>query len=67
MNGKENKSLAKQMELITKAINHVEKPPSIHLCNLQEGVLKPQLEKMGYNFWPVTVHTDSISDKSYRR
>lgn len=43
MNGKENKSLAKQIELITKAINHVEKPPSIHLCNLQEGVLKPQL------------------------
>lgn len=35
MNGKENKSLAKQLQLIIKGIKQVESPPSIHLCNFQ--------------------------------
>lgn len=59
MNGKENKSLAKQIELIMKGIKHVEKPPSIHLCNFQGGV-QHQLEKMGYEFWPLTTHIENI-------
>lgn len=42
MNGKENKSLAKQIELIMKGIKHVEEPPSIHLCGFQGGIV-PQL------------------------
>ena len=33
MNPKENKSLAKQVELIMKAIKHINDPPSIHLCS----------------------------------
>lgn len=47
MNGKENRSLAKQIELIMKVIKHLDSPPSIHLCSFQGGV-KGQLEKMGY-------------------
>lgn len=39
MNGKENKSLAKQIELIMKGIKHVEEPPSVHLCSFQGGVV----------------------------
>jgi len=37
MNRIENKSLAKQVELIMKAIKHAEKVPSIHICGLREG------------------------------
>jgi hypothetical protein len=59
MNGKENKSLGKQIELITKGIKHVESPPSIHLCSFEGGIVA-QLEKMGYNFWPITTHTENI-------
>ena len=33
MNLKENKSLTKQIELIMKAIKHIDNPPSIHLCS----------------------------------
>ena len=33
MNPKENKSLTKQIELIMKAIKHIDNPPSIHLCS----------------------------------
>lgn len=59
MNGKENKSLAKQIELIMKGIKHVDQPPSIHLCNFQGGV-QQQLEKMGYCYWPLTTHSENI-------
>lgn len=59
MNGKENKSLAKQIELIMKGIKHVDEPPSIHLCNFQGSIIA-QLEKMGYNFWPLTTHAENI-------
>ena len=55
MNGKENKSLAKQVELITKAIKHIDDPPSIHLCSFG-GQAQTQLEKMGYQHWSITTH-----------
>ena len=35
MNEKENRSLAKQVELIMKVIKHFDRPPSIHLCNVE--------------------------------
>ena len=47
MNGKENKSLGKQVELIMKAIKHIDNPPSIHLCSFG-GQAKTILERMGY-------------------
>ena len=59
MNGKENKSLAKQIELIMKGIKHVESPPSIHLCSFGGGI-KTQLEKMKYKYFPLTVHEENI-------
>jgi hypothetical protein len=55
MNGKENKSLGKQIELIMKGIKHLNSPPSIHLCSFQ-GDVQFQLEKMGYEYWPLTTH-----------
>lgn len=55
MNEKENRSLAKQIELIMKAIKHTEEPPSIHLCNFAGGI-QQQMERMGYQYWAVTVH-----------
>ena len=42
MNPKENKSLCKQIELIMKAIKHIDDPPSIHLCSFG-GQAKVQL------------------------
>ena len=59
MNGKENKSLGKQIELIMKGIKHVDFPPSIHLCSFQGGIIA-QLEKMGYQYWPLTTHQEDI-------
>ena len=59
MNGKEKKSLAKQIELIMIAIKRIESPPSIHLCSFQGGI-KEQLEKMGYQHWPIWTYTENI-------
>ena len=42
MNSKENKSLSKQIELITQVIKHIDDPPSIHLCSFG-GEAKVQL------------------------
>ena len=42
MNEKENRSLAKQIELIMRAIKHFEEPPSVHLCSF-DGDLKQQM------------------------
>jgi Trm5-related predicted tRNA methylase len=59
MNEKENKSLAIQIELIMKAIKHVENPPGIHLCSVG-GKFKTQLEKMGYQHWILTSTADDV-------
>ena len=65
MNSKENKSLTKQIELIMKAIKHINDPPSIHLCSFG-GQAQTQLEKMGYQYWPLTVHTEDISEVGHK-
>lgn len=59
MNEKENRSLAKQVELIMKAIKHTEQPPSIHLCSFAGGI-KQQMERMGYGYWAVTAHGENV-------
>ncbi len=59
MNDKENRSLAKQVELIMKAIKQFKEPPSIHLCSF-EGGIKQQMQKMGYEYWAVTVHQENL-------
>jgi hypothetical protein len=55
MNEKENKSLAIQIELIMKAIRHLQQPPGIHLCSVG-GVVQQQLEKMCYHYWTLKSH-----------
>jgi hypothetical protein len=47
MNQKENRSLGSQIELIMKAIKHVEEPPSIHLCSFKDGI-RSHMTKMRY-------------------
>ena len=42
MNNKENKSLAMQIELIMKAVKHMEDPPGIHLCSVG-GIVRDRL------------------------
>lgn len=59
MGAKENKSLAKQIELITKVIKHTEDPPSIHLCSFG-GLVQGHLEKMGLKYLPLITHLEDI-------
>ena len=59
MNSKENRSLCTQVELIMKAIRHMEDPPGIHLCSVQ-GFAKEQLQKMRYQFWKLKSNEEDI-------
>ena len=59
MNEKENRSLAKQVELIMKVIKHFKEPPSIHLASFQ-GFIKQQMKRMGSEYWAVTTHDEDI-------
>ena len=59
MNEKENRSLAKQVELLMRVIKHFDHPPSIHLCSVQ-GQIENHLTKMGIQYWAVTPHQENI-------
>lgn len=61
MNGKENKSLSKQIELITQAVKKADNPPSLHLCSFGGGI-QQQLQKMGMQYWHLTTHTENIAE-----
>ena len=61
MGPKENKSLAKQIELMTKVIKHFEDPPSIHLCSFG-GLVQGYLETMGLKYLPLITHLEDIAE-----
>ena len=62
---KENKSLAKQIELITKEIKHIEDPPSIHLCSFG-GMVQTYLEVMGLKHLPLITHLEDIVEVGHQ-